>query len=64
LVHVPHAQRDVGYPSGVHNPHLSFRGCTFDHRGPVDKAVDLLDSLITAPTFAEFLTVPASRHLV
>ena len=31
--------------------------------GGLDKAVDLLDSLVNAPTFAEFLTVPGSRYL-
>ena len=31
--------------------------------GMLDKAVDLLDSLVTAPTFAEFLTVPGLRYL-
>lgn len=31
--------------------------------GELDKAVELLDDLVTAPTFAEFLTVPGYRYL-
>jgi malate synthase len=31
--------------------------------GALDKAVELLDDLVTVPTFAEFLTVPGYRYL-
>ena len=31
--------------------------------GALDKAVELLDSLVTAPTFTEFLTIPGLRYL-
>ena len=54
----------MGYPSGVHNSHPSLivvvRLSTI---GSGDKAVDLLDSLVTTPTFAELLTIPGLRYL-
>lgn len=34
-----------------------------DNTGALDKASELLDSLILAPTFTEFLTVPGMRYL-
>ena len=34
-----------------------------DKVGALDKAAELLDSLVTAPTFADFLTVPGMRYL-
>jgi malate synthase len=34
-----------------------------DQVGALDKAVELLDDLVTAPAFAEFLTVPGYRYL-
>ena len=34
-----------------------------DKVGALDKAVELLDSLVTTPTFTEFLTIPGYRYL-
>ena len=34
-----------------------------DEPGSLDKAVELLDYLVTSPTFVEFLTVPGTRYL-
>jgi hypothetical protein len=31
--------------------------------GALDKAVELLDDLVTSPAFTEFLTVPGCRYL-
>jgi hypothetical protein len=31
--------------------------------GALDKAVELLDSLVTSPTYTEFLTIPGYRFL-
>ena len=35
---------------------------TQDNVGALDKAAELLDSLVTAPAFTEFLTVPGMRY--